>query len=66
MASQSSLNTWEASVDRAAPETLRGRLVSGGFFDVLGVRPALGRLFTTRDDTTDGTAAVIRSARDDR
>ena len=27
-----------------------GLWVSGGYFDVLGVRPAMGRLFTARDD----------------
>ena len=32
------------------PERLSGELVSGGYFDVLGVRPMLGRGFTARDD----------------
>lgn len=31
-------------------EHVRGRLVSGNYFDVLGVRPLIGRLFTQDDD----------------
>jgi predicted permease len=31
-----------------------GELVSGNYFDVLGVRPAFGRLFTTDDDRVQG------------
>jgi putative ABC transport system permease protein len=58
MASQSSLTTFQARLEGGAPEEVRGRLVSGGFFEVLGVAPAIGRLFTTVDHgTTD--AAVI-------
>src|ERR1700736_2006508 len=32
----------------------RGRFVSGEYFDVLGVKPMLGRLFTEADDRTAG------------
>ena len=35
-------------------ERVDGELVSGNFFDVLGVRPALGRLFRPDDDKTPG------------
>jgi len=35
-------------------ERVTGELVSGNFFDVLGTRPHLGRLFTQSDDTTPG------------
>jgi predicted permease len=31
-------------------ERVRGELVSGNYFDVLGVRPAMGRMFTQNDD----------------
>ncbi len=31
-----------------------GELVSGNYFDVLGVRPAFGRLFTAEDDRVQG------------
>jgi len=35
------------------------RRVSGNYFDLLGVRPAAGRLFTTRDDETPGAHPVV-------
>ncbi|MBL8213015.1 MAG: ABC transporter permease [Bryobacterales bacterium] len=34
-------------------------LVSGNYFDVLGVRPVLGRLLTEEDDRTPGAHAVV-------
>jgi hypothetical protein len=34
------------------------RLVSGNYFEVLGVRPVIGRLFTAEDDRTPGGHAV--------
>ena len=39
-------------------EHVRGELVSGNFFDVLGVRPWAGRLFTQNDDLTPGAHPV--------
>jgi len=60
MASQSRLNIWHVRVDRGAPEEMSGRLVSGGFFDVLGVHPAVGRLF--KDDRGEPAVAVISHA----
>ncbi len=41
-----------------------GELVSGNYFDVLGVQPAAGRLFSNADDVTDGahTLAVLTYA----
>jgi len=36
-----------------------GELVSGNYFDVLGVRPALGRLFTLDDDQVPGAKPVV-------
>lgn len=59
MASQSSLSSWQARIDGGAPEEISGRLVSGGFFDVLGVRPAIGRFFTTADDRVEAPHAVL-------
>src|SRR5919106_539315 len=35
-------------------ERVRGELVSGNFFEMLGVRPWAGRLFTQDDDRTPG------------
>ncbi len=59
MASQSSFSTWQVRVDGGAWEEASGRLVSGGFFQVLGVGPAIGRLFTTAEDHADAPYAVI-------
>ena len=59
MASQSSLSTWQVRFDGDAWEEASGRLVSGGFFQVLGVDPAIGRLFTVAEDRTDSPDAVI-------
>jgi predicted permease len=62
MAAQSSLNNWQARIDGASVEETSGRLVSSGFFDVLGVRPALGRLFTAADGERDIPEAVVSHA----
>jgi len=59
MASQSSLGSWQARVSGGGPEPIRGRLVSGGFFQVLGVKSAIGRLFTTDEDRADTPSVVI-------
>jgi len=49
------------AVWRGASERANGELVSGNFFEVLGVQPALGRLFNAADDQTPGghPSAVI-------
>ena len=39
-------------------ERVTGDIVSGNYFDVLGVRPAIGRVFNASDDTTPGAHAV--------
>jgi predicted permease len=39
-------------------ERADGELVSGNYFDVLGVRPALGRLFTDEDDRAPGASPI--------
>jgi predicted permease len=59
MASQSSLNTWNLRVDGGAWEEARGRLVSDGFFQVLGVGSAIGRVFTAEDNCASAPCAVI-------
>jgi predicted permease len=47
----------------AAPEEVAVQLVSGEYFDVLDVRPALGRAFGTSDDTAaDPGLAVLSDA----
>ena len=62
MASQSSLINWQVRFEGGAPEAVSGRLVSGAFFDVLGVGPAIGRLFTTEMDRAAAGDAVISYA----
>lgn len=60
MASQSSLNNWGGvRVEGADGEQISGRFVSGGFFQVLGARAVIGRLFTTAEDRTDAPYAVL-------
>jgi putative ABC transport system permease protein len=44
------------------PELVQGELVSGNYFDVLGVRPALGRLLMPADDATqNGNPVAVLS-----
>src|SRR5262245_12029995 len=40
-------------------ERADGELVSGNYFEVLGVRPALGRVFSQEDDRTPGAHQVV-------
>ena len=40
------------------PEELAAEIVSGNYFDVLGVRAVLGRTFTPEEDQTPGAQAV--------
>jgi predicted permease len=49
----------EMSVGDSSPEVVRGRLVSGNYFDVLGVSPVLGRTFSADDDRAPGESPVI-------
>jgi predicted permease len=44
---------------RGQNATVSGNLVSGNYFDVLGVRPALGRFFAAEEDRTPGANPVI-------
>jgi predicted permease len=40
---------------------IHGQRVSAHYFDVLGIRPMLGRSFTDTEDTAGGTSAVVLS-----
>jgi macrolide transport system ATP-binding/permease protein len=55
--------TFSIAVDQTA-ERSWGGLVSGNYFDVMGIRPAAGRFFTVKDDVTPGghPIAVISHA----
>lgn len=44
---------------RDQAEDERAELVSGNYFQVLGLRPALGRLFTSADETQKSANAVV-------
>lgn len=44
--------------DEAGAETLAGEMVTANYFDVLGVRMALGRTFMAEEDATPGTHPV--------
>ncbi len=46
-------------VDGGEPEQVAGNLVSGNYFDVLGVRAAHGRTFLPYEDETPGTHPVV-------
>ncbi|MGE3274470.1 MAG: ABC transporter permease [Vicinamibacterales bacterium] len=50
-----------SDVDR--PERVRGRYVTANLFDVLGVRPALGRTFAETDDRYGAAPVAILSDR---
>jgi predicted permease len=54
----------KAAFDHAAPMYVRGSLVSGNYFQVLGLSPAAGRLLTEEDDTIAAAncAAVVSHA----
>ncbi len=41
------------------PERVWGSVVSGNYFDVTGVKPALGRAFLPEEDRTPGDASVV-------
>ena len=40
-------------------EVLRGQIVSGNFFEVLGIRPSLGRTFSPDEDHVPGARPVV-------
>ena len=53
---------WQPTMTGAAePERLDGQRVSAGYFQVLGVAPALGRDFASSDDQTSGPQVAIIS-----
>jgi len=59
MATESTLDRWQIRYRGSDWEQLHGRLVSGAFFQLLGVDPIIGRLFTPEADHVDSPVAVI-------
>src|SRR5579871_6601488 len=51
----------DMSVDNGAPEEVRGRMVSGNYFQLLGISAAIGRVLFPEDDRADATPAVVIS-----
>jgi predicted permease len=45
--------------DGARSEVVLGSLVSGNYFEVLGIKPVLGRAFLPEEDRTPGTHPVV-------
>lgn len=43
------------------PEVVQGRQVTGAFFDVMGVSPALGRTFTPAEEAMGGPSVIMLS-----
>src|SRR5579863_6318119 len=43
------------------PENLKGRMISAGFFEILGIKPVLGRTFTTDEDRLGSNPTVLIS-----
>jgi predicted permease len=60
-ASQSEMDRNNANIDGRPPEEVKTRLVSGGYFAILGTGASLGRTFTAADERGPGSApyAVI-------
>ena len=53
-------STFSASVaSHGQTDRATGELVSGNYFDVLGVQPAVGRVFTQEDDRVPGAQPVV-------
>jgi hypothetical protein len=57
-ASESNPGRVNVRLGQGPVEEVRGKLVSGDYFAVLGVRPASGRVFTAAEDSTPGVDPV--------
>jgi predicted permease len=49
----------DAGQGKTSVEKIRGRIVSGNYFSVLGLQPSAGRLITAADDTTENSNPVV-------
>ncbi len=61
VAACSSLGSAFSLIAAGSPERVPGALVSAGFFDVMGVRPAIGRAFREDEDLPGGPRVVVLS-----
>jgi predicted permease len=52
-------STQVSVVAQGSSELATGELVSGNYFSVLGVRPAMGRVFGAEDETAPGANSVV-------
>ncbi len=59
MASESNFDTWRGRYGNGEWEQVKGRVVSGEYFQVLGVTPVIGHAFTVADDQGDAPYAVL-------
>lgn len=63
MAEYSSPLPFTLVVDQSAPVRVKTGVVSGNFFDVLGLAPTIGRLTTTTDDGAAAASVAVLSHR---
>jgi predicted permease len=59
IASSTAVSSGVNLTDGGVTDRVRGELVSGNYFDVLGVSPAAGRVLAPQDDQTPGAHAVL-------
>ena len=55
------VRSWQTTMVTNEAERISGMRVSWDYFDMLGVRPALGRTFKKADDTRDGWRVLVLS-----
>ena len=58
-ANQSALVLYRAGADTTTSEYLMGEIVSGNFFDLVGISPSLGRFLRADDDVEPGGHPVV-------
>lgn len=56
-------NTGVTLVGRGVPEIFHGEMISAGFFEIVGVRPLLGRTFTAAEDQKGADPVALISER---
>lgn len=59
LAAHYSTSPMSFSAESMSPEPINGSAVSGNFFPMLGLRPAVGRFFLPEEDSADDRDAVV-------